>query len=178
MKSTRHLCLFLAAATVVLAVTGCANYRMGKPSDTPFRTVYIEPVANRSFAPQAQALVSTQVREHLMRDGRVRVVGPDEADAILSITLTDYSRDASALRADDTALASKFTMAMTARCTLMDARNGRIYFRDRETNTETDGIFDIDEELTLQGLQSEFQTMPILTEKLARNISNLVLHTW
>jgi hypothetical protein len=177
-KTASQVVSLLFVTALLLALAGCATYQVGKPAGTPFRTVYIEPVANRSYAPQAQALLSNQVREHLMRDGRVRVVGPDEADAILSITLMEYSRDSSAVRADDTALASKFTMSMTAHCTLVDARNGRVYFRNRQTSTETDGIFGIDEEIPLQGLQSEYQTMPILTEKLARNIGNLVLHTW
>ncbi len=174
----RALVLLTFGLLLLALAGGCANYRIGKAADLPFRTVYIEPVANRSFAPQAQALVSTQVREHLMRDGRLRIVGPDEADAILSITLFDYEREATTVRGDDTVLASKFTMSVIARCTLTDARTGRPYFQDRETGAETEGIFGLDDELTLQGMQSEYQTMPILTEKLARNIGNLVLHTW
>ena len=171
-------------AVTALVAAGCAHYQAGKPADTPFRTVYIEPVSNRSFAPQAQALLSTQVRDHIMRDGRVKVVGPEHADAILTIMIEDYERDATAVRGDDTALASKFNMRLTARCTLVDARTGRVYFRNRSTDTDIDAFFDfglgLDEEEppTLQGLQSEFQSMPILTEKLSREISNMVLHTW
>jgi len=168
----------ISIALMLLGTAGCAHYNAGKPADTPFTTIYIEPVANRSFAPQAQALVSTQVRERIMRDGRVRVVGRDEADAILSITLVDYDRESSAVRADDTAVASKFNMRLAAQCTLVDARTGQVYFRDRGTDTEVDAFFGVDEALPLQGLQSEFQTMPILTEKLSRQIGNMVLHTW
>lgn len=177
MKPSRTLVLFLGTV-LLLAAAGCSSYRIGKPADTPFRTVYIEPVANRSFAPQAQTLLSTQIREHIMRDGRIALADRDEADAVLSVTLDEYEREASALRGDDTVLASKFTMTLTARCTLADTRTGRVYFQGRETTTETEGLFGIDEELTFQGLQSEYQTMPILTEKLAREISNMVLHTW
>ncbi len=179
-----RLLVFLASLIPLWGLVGCSHYQIGKPANTPFRTVYIEPVINRSYAPQAQALISTQVREYILRDGRVRVVGPHEADAILSITIDNYGRDASAVRGDDTALASKFNMRLSARCTLVDARTGNVYFRDRETDTDIDAFFDFglgldeDEPPTLQGLQSEYQSMPILTEKLSRQIGNLVLHTW
>ncbi len=175
-----------AVILVLLGLAGCSHYQVGKPADTPFQTIYIEPVANRSFAPQAQALLSTQVREHLMRDGRVQVVGPNDADAILRITLEDYDREASAVRGDDTVLASKFNMRLVATCTLIDARTGRHYFRDRSTETDIDAFIGFERELVdpddpfppPQGLQSEYQSMPVLTGKLSRQIGNMVLHTW
>src|SRR4051812_3565742 len=74
-------CAFLGA---------CAHYQLGTAGGKlSFTTLYIEPVANKSMLPQAQAILSTQLRETFERDGRVTLVNsPQGADATLKVVLT------------------------------------------------------------------------------------------
>ena len=35
-------------------ISGCNSYQLGNPAELPFESIYIKPVSNDSFAPQAQ----------------------------------------------------------------------------------------------------------------------------
>src|SRR4051812_26905059 len=92
--------LFVA---VVLGVgAGCSHYQLGTDAKLAFTTLYIEPIANKTLLPQAQALMSTQLRERFARDGRVTLVNsPQGADATLTVSINDYHRNPATVREDD-----------------------------------------------------------------------------
>jgi hypothetical protein len=163
-------CLGLIAA---LALSGCANYHLGTGATPSFRTLYIEPATNRTMLPQSQALVSTQVREQFIRDGRVTVVNSaEQADAVLSIAISDYHREVAAGRADDTGLARKFNVTLGATCTLQDRRNGRTLFSQRPVQAVREVFTDSGQ------LQAEFQTLPLLADSLAAKVLHATLDVW
>ena len=69
-------CVFALIAITLLS--GCANYQLGDSAPLPFRTLYILPAANDSFAPLAVSTVSAEIREAFIRDGRVKLVANEE----------------------------------------------------------------------------------------------------
>lgn len=170
----------LAAATLCLA--GCANYRLGTEGRLPFSTLYVEPAAEKVLLPQAQAVVSTQIREAFLQDGRVTLVdSPDAADATLSVTITDYHRAIAAVRENDTGLASKFTLTLGATCSLRDNRTGRMLFQNRTLSVQRGAFTDNGlPASTSPGdqLQSEYNTLPLLAYDLASRVAHAVLDVW
>ena len=116
----------LLAAVLLLAglcLAGCSHYQLGTGAEPKFRTLYIEPVANKTMLPQSRALLSTQLREAFVRDARVALVNSSaEAQATLTVTITEYRREVRAVRQDDTGLARKFDLTLTASCTLRTSR--------------------------------------------------------
>src|SRR3954466_1377471 len=85
--------LLTASVAVALAISGfgCSHYHLGTEGKLAFRTLYVEPVANKSMLPQAQALMSTQLRERFARDSRITLVNSAEgADATLHVVIEDY----------------------------------------------------------------------------------------
>lgn len=162
-------CLVLLA----LLSAGCANYRLGTGGTLAFQRLYVAPVANETTLPQAVALVSTQIREHLIRDGRVRLVSSaEDADATLVITLTDYGREVATVRSDDTGLARKFDLTLTAKATLRDQRSGDALFENRVLTSKRQAFTDSGQ------LQAEYQTLPLLANSLAESVRNAVLDVW
>ncbi|HRE81071.1 MAG TPA: LPS assembly lipoprotein LptE [Opitutaceae bacterium] len=82
-------------ALLALMLAGCSNYVLGTGKSLEFRTLFIEPVENDSNLPQAVAVISTQLREAFLRDGRVTLVNSAaDADAVLSVTLSSYGHGA------------------------------------------------------------------------------------
>ncbi len=153
--------------------SGCSHYRLGTDGKLTFQRLYVAPVGNDTSLPQVIALVSTSIRESLLRDGRVVLVdSPDEADAVLSVTLTGYGREVATVRPDDTGLARKFNLNLNARCTLRDQRNGTVLFADRALSSRRQIFTDSGQ------LQAEYQTLPLLATSLAENIRNAVLDVW
>ena len=42
---------------LLLILSGCSSYQMGIPDKLPFATIYVEPVENQTFAPQADVRI-------------------------------------------------------------------------------------------------------------------------
>jgi hypothetical protein len=156
----------------ILGVTGCAQYRLGTSATVGFATLYVEPVESATLLPQAQAIVSTQIREAFAKDGRVTLVNTAEAaDATLHVTLRDYRRDVASVLENDTGLARKFVLTLDVACTL-STRKGDELFTDRIIRVQRDAFTDGGQ------LQSEYQAVPLLAEALAKKVVHSVLDVW
>jgi hypothetical protein len=171
------------ATALSLCLGGCAYYQLGTPSKLAFSTLYIEPVANRVVTlAQGQAPVGTQLRQAFAEDGRIQLVNsPQEADATLTVVLTDYHREVAAVRENDTGLASKFVVTLGATCTLRDNHSGRLYFEKRVVSVNR-GVY-ADNGMpsgpaTGDQLQSEYNTIPLLAGDLANRLTHVVLDVW
>jgi len=164
--------IFLAFVFFLGINSGCASYHLGQAADTPFKTLYIEPVSNRAFAPQAQALLNENLIEAFLRDGQVRIVDESQAEATLRVVLTRYDREIAARQEDDTFLGRTFGVTLEAQVSLLDNLTGNLYFAGR-TLSANDNIL-IDDGLP----QSEYQTIPVLTRSLAQKIKNTVVSVW
>lgn len=153
--------------------SSCANYRLGMGATPVFRTLYVEPVANQTLLPQAQAVVSTQLREAFLRDGRIALVNsPADADATLHVVIDVYAREVAAVREDDTGLARKFNLTLGVACTLRDRRAGTALFANRAVSAQREAFTDGGQ------LQSEYQTLPLLADALARKVVHTTLDVW
>lgn len=179
-----HRTFALLTALALCGLVGCQSYQLGHPAELPFTTIYIQPARNDSFAPQVQALVSTQVREAVIRDGRVRLIADQsEADAVLQLTLTDYTRRAGARRQDDTEVAQTFDLALRLQLDLYDQRNGSYFFQGRQVETRTTGYLNNPYApagtADTQGLiQSEYIAMPRLARELGQKAADELLSVW
>ena len=157
---------------------------MGAGPAPSFATIFIEPAKNKTTLPQARELVSTMVREAFIRDGRVELVDSQaDADASLQVTLVKYRRDNAANREDDNGLARKFTLRLTATCSLRDNRTGRMLFDGRQIDVQREAFLDNGLGLVPFGtsndqLQSEYNTLPLLAELLSDKVTHAVLDVW
>ena len=177
-----------ASGLLLLAVlsvfSGCASYQLGAPTALPFKTIYVRPASNASFAPQAQAIVSSQVRQQLIRDGRLSLVNDeDAADAVLQVQLASYQRSTGARSSTDTVLAKDFTLSLSAEISLYHAQQGDFLFKQRSVTGRakayTDNPYAADTALNTQAYQqSEYQAMPLLARDLGRQIADQVLGAW
>jgi hypothetical protein len=167
-----------------VAAQSCANYHLGAGPAPSFATIYIEPSKNKTTLAQTQAQLSAMIREAFIRDGRVEVVDDaSEADATLEVTLTRYRRDNAANREDDTGLARKFTLRLTATCSLRDNRSGRMLFDGRTIEVQREAFVDnglgsVPFGTSNDQQQSEYNTFPLLADQLSRQLTHAVLDVW
>lgn len=184
MKPTVHFQpasrLLLPGMLLVLLVsaflTGCGRYHLGQHSKPPFRSVYVKPVSNESYAPQLHSLISGKIAEEIARNGLVRIGSEGDADVTLDVTIREYNREIGATRSEDTVIAAKLNLDLVAVCTLTDNRTGETFFKDRPVRA---GSHVYPEQNPLESaLQAEYQSIPILAESLARDVSRTVLQTW
>lgn len=163
----------LGLLVVVCTLAGCANYHLGSGAAPKFSRLYIAPVTSEVLIPQATALVTTQLREAFIKDGRVALAeSPGEADATLRITLTGYQRDVAVSRPDDTKLARRFDVSLRAKATLTLGADPKSAFTDRPLIANRGVFKDSGQQ------QTEYQTLPLLAEILAQQALHATLDTW
>lgn len=171
-----------ALAALCVSLVGCSHYRLGTSGRLSFTTLYVAPVANKTLLPQAQAIVSTQLRDAFIRDGRVVLVdSPEQADAILSVTITNYHREIAAVLENGNGLASKFTLFLGATCTLRAGRDAKPLFENAEVEASRGSYTDngvANATMPLNQLQSEYNTLPLLASDLAGKVAHRVLDVW
>jgi hypothetical protein len=172
----RRNCYIATLQILVLACSflfsSCSSYNLGTAKKLDFKSIYIAPAANNSYAPQAQAIITKQVTQALIQENSIHVANAKDADATLSITLTNFDRRESSVQSLDTQRARAYDISLEATCTLTDNRNGKIYFKDRKVKGTINAFVD-------DGLQSvEYQNMPLLTKKIAMNIRDEIVSTW
>lgn len=172
--SASRMVRFFSRLVCALLLGGCSHYQLGTAGSGPsFRSLYVEPVANKTLLPQSQPIVSTQLRERFARDARVSLANSAaDAHATLTVTLNDYHRDIAAVREGDTGLARKFNVTLGAVCTLRDNRTGKVIFENRPIDVVREVFTDSGQ------LQSEYQTLPLLAEALATKIVHAALDIW
>lgn len=177
--------LGVLAALVLFA--GCSHYRLGTQSKVDFTTVYIAPIENRAGIPQAIPVISTQLREAFLRDGRVRVVNsPEAADATVHVTLVRLHRTVATVLPDDTGRARKFDLTLDATCSLRDRRKGTAYFEDRPLSAYRQAFAgdappppsDPRTPYVSNQLQAEYNVLPLLATTLADRVTHAVLDVW
>ena len=180
-----HASMIAVLAFFTLAlIGGCNSYQLGNPFELPFESIYIKPVSNDSFAPQAQTLLSTQIRDAFIRDGRTKIVTSREtADAVLITNLTEYNRRAAARQSIDTNAAASFRLVIAAEISLFNQNKGDYYFQERiikeSSSAYVNNLYATPAVAQTQDfLQMEYQAMPRLTHELSRRIADEVLNTW
>jgi len=186
-RTVRTVRNFLTRVTAVAAIAvlsllfACSHYHLGAGGGAlAFKTLYIAPVENSANMPQAGALFSTQLRDEFIRDGRVSLVNsPGQADATLTVNLADYARNMTTARGDDSGLARKFDLSVSALATLTDNRAGKPLFEKRPVSA-TRQIFTTPAPGATQSeqLQAEYNAMPLLAADLAVSVAHAVLDVW
>ncbi|MGK0177207.1 MAG: hypothetical protein ACJAT5_000388 [Lentimonas sp.] len=172
----------LALITVLAGIlSACKSYHLGSPAEIPFKSIYVAPVLNHSYAPQAQAIISAMLRENFTRDTRIKLVAEKEnADAVLLVDLTKYERSDSARNRQDTGVADSFDVQIKADVSLLDQETGTYLFTNRSiqatTNAYTSNPYQDDTIVAYQ--LSERQAMEQLARELARKITDMVLSPW
>lgn len=167
--------VFLASVLfATLLAAGCAHYQLGNARrNLPFHNLYVKPVINRSYAPQAQALLSDQLRRTLQQQGDIKIVSDEaSADVTLEVVLTDYSRTILSTSDQDTYLANSYLLELTAQCTLAGTTLTVIYFYEKPVTAT------VQVQVGNSLVVSEYQNMPVLTRELATKINNLVISSW
>lgn len=182
-----HLLSWMAVGLLAAIFSGCAHYQLGTEGKLTFHTLYVEPIKDSANVPQATALFSTQLRDALLRDGRVTLASsPESADVMLHVDLRNYGRRVATVRRDDTGLARSFDIEIEAVCTLHDNRSGQNLFERRPVNA-TREIFTSDAPTEVRDgkpifvsrqIQAEYQTLPLLASALADRVAHAVLDVW
>ena len=163
--------IYYWVALGALLFQSCAHYQAGDGSSLPFSTIQVNPVKNQSQAPQITQVLNHDLRDAFIRSGRVAVESGG-ADTQLNVTLIHYDRENIATNSQDTGLARKYALTLSAICELTRGGEETAYFTNRPVSVTLDIFLDSGQ------TRAETNAIPLLSKKLAEAISNEVLQTW
>ena len=154
-------------------LSSCSSYSRSA-AKPPFSKLYIEPVDNRTVAPQVIAVFSRNLREEFLRDATVQLVDRDQAEATLTVRLTAYDNATGAFSSADSGQVGSLLLQVGATGNLI-GKDGTIYFENRPFQ-RTNHVF------TTSGPQDlpagRYQTIPLVAQQIARDVKNAVTGTW
>lgn len=124
----RHLLgITLGAAIAAVALAGC-GYSMQSTLDPRYQTVHVAGFQNQSGEYDLQAPLTNAVIRKFLNDGRLRVVGPGEADLVVTGAVLDYNL--SGLTFDRNDDVTQFQMFVVASVRVTDSRTGDVLWYD------------------------------------------------
>lgn len=125
--------LLLAALAALLA--GCGYTLRGNLPDH-IQTVAVPVFANKTGEPAVENALTRAVVEAFSTNGRLRVVTPEQADAILEGEITGY--DIQALAFDAQANARQYRLIVTLNLRFRDVRRNTVLFEQARVQEKAD----------------------------------------
>ena len=183
-RPTLSLLASCLLAFTLLSTSGCRSYRLGHPEELPFETIFVQPASNESYAPQARAILSANLREAVIRDSRVRLVAdPKNADAILEVSLVDYKRRSGTRNPSNTEVALDYDITLIAEFSLYNQKTNGYFFEGRKieekANVFVNNLYAVPGALDTQSLtQAEYQGLPQIARDLASKIASEAFGSW
>jgi len=160
--------LFVAA---LLLLAGCTGYQLGGTLPSAIQTVSLT-VVNRTGEPSIEVGVMHALRAEIQQDGRLTIVEPGEADAVLSVTLRDYRLKAVAFDRVRGTLAREYRATINAAAVLYEEENNTVIAESSGLIGEAEFPFDSDLTTAKMG------ALPGAAADLARKIVSTTLTAW
>lgn len=173
MNASQYRFFWLTCWTISLLAlgSGCSHYRLGNETPPPFGAIFVSPVQNQSFLPQASAAATQALVTAFQKDGRVTVSETRQTAAVLTVKLTGYSREAATSLPRDTGVGFSFLLTLSAQVTLV-APDGQTLLNAAPVQVDLP-VFDYG-----QLKQAEYEAAPLLFRRLAAQVCNLALSNW
>ncbi len=171
-KFYKNLAVLMAVMAAGALVSGCAGYRVGSMLPGDVKTVYIPTFVNKTTEPLLEIDTTQAVIEQFQRDGSLKVVGENEADAILTVVLTSYRLEPISYRKDIRTAAQQYRAFITANMVMRRTKDQSVVVEN--PRIEGKYVFDVVGDLS----SSKLQANPRAADDLAYNMVQMMVEYW
>ena len=165
----RPLIFFAICVTAILSA-GCAGYHLGPVNPNVVageKSIEIVPFNNQTLQPRLGDAVTQALRERMQTDGTYRLATRSPGDVVVTGVITAYRREGVSFLRTDVTTAENYRVELTAHVTARDRATGKVLL-DKNVNGYT--LVQVGTDLA----DAERQSLPLLAEDLARNITELL----
>jgi hypothetical protein len=157
----------LVAATALLA--GCAGYHLGPVNGAVAgeKSIEVLPFNNQTLQPRLGDAVTQALRERLQVDATYHLATHGPGDVVLSGVITTYNRQGLSYLNNDVTTTENYRVGIVAHVVARDRNTGKVLL-DKNVTGYT--LINVGTDLA----DSERQSLPLLAEDLARNITGLL----
>jgi len=125
----------LGLVLLAVALTGCGYSFHGNLPDH-IKTVAVPVFTNKTSEPAVESLLTSAVVEAFASNGRLRVVRPEDADAILDGEVVGYCVQSIAF--DNQANVRQYRLQVTTNLKLRDVRRSTVLFEQQSLREKAD----------------------------------------
>jgi len=160
---------FLALASAVSWLAGCAGYHLGPVAGSApgARTIEVLPFNNQTLQPRLGDAVTHALRERLQTDATYQLATHDPGDIVVSGVIVRYNREGLSYLNTDVTTTENYRVGVVAHVVVRERATGRLLL-DKNVNGYT--LIHVGTDLA----DSERQSLPLLAEDLARNVAQLI----
>jgi len=124
----------VVAGCLLAALAGC-GYTTQSSLDPQYQTIFVPAFQNYSHEYDLQAPLTNAVIRKFITDGRLKVVGPGQADLVLQGVILDYKLKGLTFDKDDNV--TQYLLVVTAGVRMTDGHTGKVLWQDRFMSGET-----------------------------------------
>lgn len=168
-KLSAHAAVF---ALALLLLPGCASYKLGSMLPDDISSVYVPTIINQSNEPLVESTITQAVVVQLQRDGSLEVLGKNQADAELSITLHSYELSPIGYNRDRETQADEYRALLTASVMMTRKTDGKVIAEN--PRIRGDATFPFSSDLTT----TKREALPLAAADLAHDIVEFIVEAW
>jgi outer membrane lipopolysaccharide assembly protein LptE/RlpB len=159
----------LGLALLAVGLAGCGySFRGNLPEH--IKTVAVPVFVNRTAEPAVETLLTSAVIAAFASNGRLRVVKPEDADAILDGEVIGYKVESTAF--DNQANVRQYRLEVTMNLRLRDVRQTGILFEEKSLREKAD--FQV-QGAVAQTISGEEAAVRTAAREIARSIVSLTI---
>ena len=162
----------LAALAAVPTGCGLLGYRLGTTLPPDIRSVHVPAFVNATREPQLEAETTRATIAELQRDGTLRIATADEADAVLTVTLTAVTEETLRFRRDRADTGEEFRLRIEGVASLTKRATGERVVADQPVAGRATFEFVGDMAASRQA------ALPDAARDLARSIVSALVEHW
>jgi hypothetical protein len=124
------------AVLLLAALLGGCGYTVNGTLPAHINTVAVPVFENRTSEPAIEGLITRAVVEAFSTNGRLKVVGRDQADAVLDGVITSYSVSSIAFNRDANVV--QYRLLVTINLRMRDLRRNTMLFEQNDIREQSD----------------------------------------
>ena len=131
------------------------------------KSIEVLPFNNQTLQPRLGDAVTQALRERLQTDGTYHLATHGPGDVVVSGVITRYNREGLSYLSNDVTTTEDYRVGITAHVTARERATGKVVF---EKDVKGYTLVQVGTDLA----DAERQSLPLLAEDLARNITELL----
>ncbi len=151
---------------------GCVGYQLGSMLPSDIQTVHIPTFINETEEPLLEIATTRAVISEVQRDGSLRIAAAEEADAVLTVRLTDFRLQPLAYDRNRRAAAEEYRMFITASIVMIRRDTQEVIVEDARITG--DATFFLMGDMT----SSKQSGLPDAARDLAQQIISRLVEAW
>jgi hypothetical protein len=158
---------------LAVLVGGCAGYQLGPAKPAHLRhikTIAVPTFANTTLTPRIEVLITNTIIKQFQQDGTFRIVGEDQADAILKGEIAAVGRSPARSLRGNVLSTTEFNLNLSVRYTLV-TRDGRVIHPGSAGGSTS---FFVGTDVSTD----ERQALPLAAEELAKHLVSQLSEGW